>query len=45
MPSSGLVNAIYYDHFNGNDSNGKRLYFNVEPGTERTINNGGTSCE
>ncbi|MEE2670844.1 MAG: hypothetical protein VYA54_03995 [Bdellovibrionota bacterium] len=45
MPSSGSVNAIYYDHFNGNDSNGKRLYFNVEPGTERTINNGGTTCE
>lgn len=45
MPSSGLVNAIFYDHFNNQDSIGRRLFFNVTPGEEGNMTSGGVACE
>ncbi|MAZ47721.1 MAG: hypothetical protein CME65_04115 [Halobacteriovoraceae bacterium] len=45
MPSSGLVNAIFYDHFNNQDSIGRRLFFNVTPGDETNMTSNGVACE
>ena len=45
MPSEGLSNAIFYDHFNNQDSIGRRLFFNVTPGEEGNLTSGGVACE
>lgn len=38
--------AVYYDHFESTgDSIGRRLFFNVVPGTETTVGRNGNNCE